>query len=740
MASNLMRDLLRNDPAGTVVGSLDMKNAFNSVFRSAFLRAIQADPRLRPLLPIASALYCLHSTLFVLSGGTIQSENGVRQGCVLGAVLFCIAIQPILQKLARDFPRVNIKAYLDDINFAGPRDDCIGFVQAATAAFAEVGLEVKLEKCVALDTLGAASPFHNIGFKNVSSDAVGLGDSSDEMVVRILGTSIGINDEVESRWCRDRARALHTWFDNVVNSDIPLQVKLTLLGWCGTPKWNHMCRSHSPAATLDGCVAFDDMVQRAVALTLDVEPDDLPESVFRPFTHGGGGFIRTTLTRSGAYTSSCESCQYWALPAEARSSDNPSAPKKPPPQHFINVPLWDAAATLDVLTVHDRVLHNHNALVGSNVTSLPRRRDQLMSDEECKVDFSLRHGVAKLAPQHDVCNCDSEIEPEQKVSHILACKHVRYFTKIHRHEMIIAALRETLRQYDIVTFIPETGYVEGTDKKPDLCIALQTGTVVIDVSVVHPCAPSYLDDEIARPLSSLAKRDAVKLSKYTEAATKHGHEMIGFICSSLGVWHASAKNLVTRCVREASRRSGLPARQISYSFWTALDSALRKGNARVITTRPRTAAPFLFAHGTAARTLGSQAELARRKTIMLQLEARIRSSYAFAEACREHNVVRHNAAANAAAAANASMLPSTQPPPAQSRTQPVLHGAACADANASTTQRNRDDLTDTQCTTPPPTSSFSSSPSSHACGPAAAVQHAREETLDTGRGAAGVVL
>ena len=56
-------------------------------------------------------------TRFITSGGTdnIDIQAGIKQGCPISALLFNIAIDPIIRRLQGDEPEHYILAYAEDL-------------------------------------------------------------------------------------------------------------------------------------------------------------------------------------------------------------------------------------------------------------------------------------------------------------------------------------------------------------------------------------------------------------------------------------------------------------------------------------------------------------------------------------------------------------------------------------------------------------------------------------------------
>ena len=117
---------LQEHPEWTLL-ELDVRNAFNEALREAML--VECCTRLPQLLPMARAFYLQPSDLlFRCSDASLiklTSASGSQQGDPFGGVLFDLALRPILDELAREFPFLVHAAFQDNMYLVGPVEQLI---------------------------------------------------------------------------------------------------------------------------------------------------------------------------------------------------------------------------------------------------------------------------------------------------------------------------------------------------------------------------------------------------------------------------------------------------------------------------------------------------------------------------------------------------------------------------------------------------------------------------------------
>jgi hypothetical protein len=102
--------------------SLDLENAYNTIYRRSFLAELYKNLDLHPIIPLVDMIYSRDYTVYCfnpndasLLNGTVQSRTGVRQGDPLGPLLFDLAINTALRNIGeRCEDSAAIQAFSDD--------------------------------------------------------------------------------------------------------------------------------------------------------------------------------------------------------------------------------------------------------------------------------------------------------------------------------------------------------------------------------------------------------------------------------------------------------------------------------------------------------------------------------------------------------------------------------------------------------------------------------------------------
>ena len=182
----------------------DTMNAFNSFDRSELWPTLLA--KFPNLVAYIVLTYGDAAPVFFKEGETlttILNSVGSRQGCALGSYLFAIALHPILQTVAAEFPTVLVSAYCDDAHFTGPPADAVAaFRRYAQLTSAKLQNKLRPDKSEVYSPTVSESALRAAG---LPAEFVSSKIHSDGM--RVLGVPVGTT-EYKARFCHQVVKAL----------------------------------------------------------------------------------------------------------------------------------------------------------------------------------------------------------------------------------------------------------------------------------------------------------------------------------------------------------------------------------------------------------------------------------------------------------------------------------------------------------------------------------------------------
>ena len=129
-----------------------------------------------------------------------------------------------------------------------------------------------------------------------------------------------------------------------------------------------------------------------------------------------------------------------------------------------------------------------------------------LTDREFSLASRLRLGLPPSDSLPRVCRCSARLSEDP--GHFLSCSLLSPVARV-RHDRIVRLLATLIQRAGGVSYV-EPRYLE--DKRPDIHAFFPDDRIMIDVCVLHPSSPSYLQSVHGSPMRL---RENEKLSSYS---------------------------------------------------------------------------------------------------------------------------------------------------------------------------------------------------------------------------------
>ena len=568
LVGHALRAGMAADPDCVTV-QLDYRNAFNTLARGAMLAAVAK--RQPSMLPFAAWTY-RHPSRLLVSGAPdetppILSECGVRQGDPCGMLYFALTVQDHLEQIRLTHPAAAPLALADDTFLQGPSAAVVAAYPALRDLAATVGLDVVPDKCGVFSLNAEAA----------AATAAELGLPHRDDGLKAAGTPVG-TDAFVAATATSVADTICASIAGLLDSPLPAQDKFILLRCSSQTRIAHLPRIAPWALVGDAVQRVEEAVIGA-AFTIMDRPEQAgvrAGQLTLPLRHGGMG-IRTTsaLEARAAFLSAAAMTETTmrAGPQQFQPFAGPGAPALEADWQALHAagaaadgpPLWPpdalpitAASIDDTLPGAQRAFSRFvaecrfdeliDALDGATlagqralarlrscscraasiwIDTLPVSPALQLQDAHFRTAMRLRRGLAQ-APSNAPgvrCFCGTFLQPDD-LDHAMTCLSIRKTVTL-RHNMLTATWRRIASRSGVTStaepLIRQLPGAQGAaaaarpDSRGDLLLILPSGLTVVDISVIHPAAASYVRAAARSAGSAAATRDARKRALYRTA-------------------------------------------------------------------------------------------------------------------------------------------------------------------------------------------------------------------------------
>ena len=232
---------------------------------------------------------------------------------------------------------------------------------------------------------------------------------------------------------------------------------------------------------------------------------------------------------------------------------------------------------------HMTSLENKGAGRWLYVVPKERRFALTNSDYMCAIRTRLYLQGHTLPLTH--CNCQAFQDRDGAYAddplHALSCIRTRGRQITRRHNMVVEAIANAIRQCGTPVEVEETGYDHDKNRRPDIFAMINNIPTFIDVGIVHPSAKSYRREK--RRLEIARRYEQGKIRKYTDIAMDNNGVIIPFIIESNGGFGETA-GYVTADVAALANQDALAfvPSEIVKDMLDGIAVAVQKGNALAI--------------------------------------------------------------------------------------------------------------------------------------------------------------
>ena len=216
--------------------------------------------------------------------------------------------------------------------------------------------------------------------------------------------------------------------------------------------------------------------------------------------------------------------------------------------------------------------------------TLPRESFLRLTDEAWRWAAQLRLGMPVPASDYQCTACNKDGAYIRDPWHALSCKQQSGEGIIRRHNAVLNQLARFCQLMLVPTTVEPAHLDENSQERPDLQVDLPERTLLVDVTIVTPTAPSYRGKAATRSVGVVGdERACGKTAKYSDMTKSCDAVFTPIVIYADGGLHASAKralnmlaNAVDPTVCQLSKREW--KRELQHH----IAMVVQRGNARIM--------------------------------------------------------------------------------------------------------------------------------------------------------------
>jgi hypothetical protein len=579
--------------------------------------SIYNTPAARPMSRLYHWAYGLKSQLALLQEGQvcewIASEQGVRQGDVLGSLAFANSMHQAYSMCASE--NVTPIAVADDLRLVGRARDTWESYKIFEAYCHDKSIPLAPDKCEILWPHSCPPPQWLV--EQTAERNMKLICNS---VSVAFGAPIGLNHEHAKVWCLDRVHRENESLKAL--NRLPSQNAMLLLRNSHLSSLSFLARSLTPEITYPASLVFDEATMNSLHVILGTDqpiPAEAQKQASLPTRLGGLGLIEqrtrihasfyaaavaatpftngvlSGLGRSTNYVNALAASHAHLLASGVRPTDGLFASTFVDHRSLSSAHVAPGTKVQKMLSkmIDEQCLNNlqdslrtlkdqrrFRAIAQNGVAAwlhaIPSDEDLTLRDVDMKTALRLWLGMSVVNFTLSQCPCGADLR--ENFCHAHSCVHTRGRSVRGRHDDLVKLLARFIRALDGSVTVEDYDAQRNHSARPDLTARLMHRRAFVDLSITHPLANTYLRRNAN--FSSAILREREKINKYAPMAAIEGTPFYPFVMETFGYIPQKSLQLLTKFILPIRERYDSNPLSIS-EMLQKLSVCLQRGNARV---------------------------------------------------------------------------------------------------------------------------------------------------------------
>jgi hypothetical protein len=200
-----------------------------------------------------------------------------------------------------------------------------------------------------------------------------------------------------------------------------------------------------------------------------------------------------------------------------------------------------------------------------------------------KLEPSLSLRPYRTLPPPHCASCGKDNALRLDPWHHLSCDAHRGREITLRHNAVVQALFHHADHAGAAACKEPQGYSSEDGRRPDLHIVIPRASLLTDVVVSHPLAPSHIATAATRTLAVAKRAAAFKTSKYKQLAAAQSTTFIPFAVETTGGISSDALKVIEQLSLASQEHLTLPSRHpFANDVLSSIAIAIQRGNAAAI--------------------------------------------------------------------------------------------------------------------------------------------------------------